>query len=168
MEFQSGNSMRVIIEMIIMLVILPLFLSRISEYPPVLNRIKPYIGKIINTLFAVIVYTVIGLNRDIIINNLDVILLPMLVLSLLLFGGGYLFRLITIRIAMQEQIRRSLELIFSVKNTGFAAVLCLALFGEKAAIPSAALSVILLIYLIWLSIKAKRQTDTPASMGVER
>ena len=50
---------------------------------------------------------------------------------------------------------KSLGLLFNVKNTGFSAVTALALLNERAALPSAALSVVLLVYLIWLSLRER-------------
>lgn len=162
LKIPQGNAMILIMLMSIKLVVVPLIISRVAEFQSVSKIILPHSGKVINILFALIVYTVIGLNKSIIKENFESVILPTLILGFVLFGGGYAFGKVLSLTKLKSGVKGSLELIFNVKNTGFAAVLCLTLFSEEAAIPSAALSVVLLLYLISLSIKAKRQTEKPA------
>ena len=49
----------------------------------------------------------------------------------------------------------SIVLGLSIKNSGFAAASALALFGEKAALPAAILSVVLIIFLVLIGLKPK-------------
>ncbi len=76
----------------------------------------------------------------------------MLVLVLVLFGGGMLYEYVQLQLRSPAR-RISNGLLFSVKNPGFAAVTSVTLAGERAAIPSAALSVVLLVYLLGLSLR---------------
>jgi lipoprotein signal peptidase len=53
-----------------------------------------------------------------------------------------------------KQIRSSLILFATVKNGGFAAAAAFSLAGERASLPSALVSVIIILYLIYLSFRA--------------
>jgi BASS family bile acid:Na+ symporter len=44
----------------------------------------------------------------------------------------------------------------TIKSSGFSVFTALALFGQEAAIPSAVLAIVVLIYLIFLSLKSNK------------
>jgi len=48
-------------------------------------------------------------------------------------------------------------LLGTIKNGGFAAATALALFGDKASLPSAIVTVFLIIFLLYLSFRARKK-----------
>ncbi len=137
-----------ILKLLFYSVILPLFLSRILRKLPTYSFISNYQGKLIDISFFALIYVVIGINNEILTNNFLMALNPLFVFSILLFPLSFLFIYFSKKINLSQKDTINRALMFSVKNNGFSVVTSLSLFGTTAAIPSAALSVVLLIYLI--------------------
>lgn len=129
-------------------VILPLVFSRILRKLPSFKFTTKHQGLLIDISFFVLIYVVIGINKNLLVNNFHLAAFPLLVFMILLFPITALFihLLKTLKLPQKDIINKTL--MFSVKNNGFSAVTAITLFGTVAAIPSAALSVVLLIYLI--------------------
>ncbi len=129
-------------------IIIPLILSQIIQKIKIFNLLTKFKGRFIDWSFFIIVYIVIGLNSDIFINHTKVLILPTLLLFIFLFGFGFIFNRILLFLNIKSRDRISYSLLFLVKNNPFSAVISLQLAGKVAAIPSVALSVVLLIYLM--------------------
>lgn len=131
-------------------VVLPMFISRIFRYPAIFKFTKRHQSLLIDISFFILIYVVIGINKSVLIDDFRVSILPLLVLSILLFpiAIGLLFLLK--KLQKSKEISTNFSLLLMVKNNGFSAVSSLTLFGTVASIPSAALSVVLLLYLIAL------------------
>lgn len=145
-----------VVQLVVFAILIPLFVSRILRRGAMGRWIQPRRGTLIDAGFAIIVYIIVGLNQHSFTNSLTTLIKPMLVLAIVLFGGGFLYEKVQIRFKRPPAYRISNALLFNVKNTGFAAVTSVAIAGERAAIPSAALSVVLLLYLLMLSIRENR------------
>lgn len=150
---EQMNLLIEVVEMVIFIILLPLFISRPLRRGAVGRWLMPRKGWLIDMGFAIIVYIIVGLNHDSFTTSVATLLKPMLVLVLVLFGGGMLYEYVQLQLRFTNARRISNGLLFSVKNTGFAAVTSVTLAGERAAIPSAALSVVLLVYLLVLSLR---------------
>lgn len=135
------------------LIILPLIISRILLWTRTAMRIEPVKGTIINWSFFVVVYTVVGLTRDVFLGR-PLSLLPVVVIaaaSTFLLGWiiervGWVFRI-------DSDTVTSLVLLGTLKNYGLAAGLSLALFSEQTAVPATVSAVMLIVYIIWLGLK---------------
>jgi len=150
-----------LLSLIAYFILLPFLLSRLLSMGRTRVFMARWRGMLINLSFSLIVYVVVGLNRDVIVGQISEILKPMLVLALVLFGGGWVLeRYLRMRKTPLHRIK-TLGLLFNVKNTGFSAVTALALLNERAALPSAALSVVLLVYLIYLSLRERYSPTVP-------
>lgn len=136
-------------------ILLPFLLSRLLSLDRTRAVMNKWRASLINLSFSLIVYVVVGLNRDIIVGQIGEIVKPMLILALVLFGGGWVLEYALRKRSMPRERIKTLGLLFNVKNTGFSAVTALALLNERAALPSAALSVVLLLYLIYLSLRER-------------
>ncbi len=55
----------------------------------------------------------------------------------------------------------SRTLLLTIKSSGFAAVTAFSLFGDRAAIPSAVMAIIVLLYLIYLSFRKDFKNRKP-------
>lgn len=138
-----------ILKLLFYSVILPFFISRILRNLPTYNFVSKYQGKLIDLSFFALIYVVIGINNDLLINNFSLAVYPMIVFTILLFPITFLFIYVSKKLNLTKKAIINRTLMFSAKNNGFSAVTSLTLFGTVAAIPSAALSVVLLIYLIF-------------------
>ena len=67
---------------IVKLVLVPLILSRLLLYRPILPTVQKIRGKIVDFGFAIILFTAIGLNRQVFFSNFDILALVSLVLFL--------------------------------------------------------------------------------------
>jgi len=140
-----------LIFLMIKLIVVPLVLSRlllIKAFFPITRKIR---GKMVDVGFALIIFTAVGMNRQVFFQDYDVLLLISLVLLAGTFGIGSLYEYLLKRTKQNSEITTSQILLLTVKSSGFSVVTAFTLFGEKAAIPSAVLAVIVLLYLLFLS-----------------
>ena len=144
-----------ILTIMVELILLPLFLSRVLIWANLVGRIEPYRGTIINWSFFLIVYTIIGLNRELFFDRPLALVPPALIaltstflLGLGIEGVGRLLR-------VHPQTITSLVLLGTHKNTGLAAGLALTLFTQKTAVPATITTVFMLVYIVWLSFRQR-------------
>jgi BASS family bile acid:Na+ symporter len=140
-----------IILIMVKLIIIPLLLSRLLLHHrifPVISKIR---GKIVDIGFALIIFTAVGMNRQVFFQNYDILLLISFVLLAGTFGIGSLYEYFMKKTKQHNEITTAQILLLTIKSSGFSVVTAFTLFGEKAAIPSAVLAVIVLLYLLFLS-----------------
>jgi BASS family bile acid:Na+ symporter len=133
------------------LIILPLILSRfllIRRIFPLVSKIR---GKMVDIGFALIIFTAVGMNRQVFFQNYDLLILISVVLLVGTFGIGSLYEYFMKKTKQRSEITTAQILLLTIKSSGFSVVTAFTLFGEKAAIPSAVLAVIVLLYLLFLS-----------------
>lgn len=147
-----GKLIRIMLE----LILAPLLFSRILIRLKAVPRLEPYKGTIINWSFFVVVYTIVGLNREHFFSRPLSLVHPALIAlgSTFLLGAaiGWVCRLFRV----SRPTATSLILLGTHKNTGLSAGLSLTLFNDLAAIPSTVSTVFMLTYLIWLSFNQTR------------
>jgi len=68
---------------------------------------------------------------------------------------GFVFDYLSIKFGTDRATRIPQNMLATIKSSGFAVFTALTLFGKEAAIPSAVLAVMVLLYLIFLSIKSQ-------------
>ncbi len=144
------NPVRLIFLMV-KLIIVPLVLSRLLLLKTFLPIVKKIRGKIVDVGFALIIFTAVGMNRHVFFQDYDVLFLISLVLLAGTFGIGSLYEYLLKRTKQNSEITTSQILLLTIKSSGFSVVTAITLFGEKAAVPSAVLAVIVLLYLLFLS-----------------
>ncbi len=142
-----GKLIRIMLE----LILAPLLVSRILIRLKAVPLLEPYKGTIINWSFFVVVYTIVGLNRDLFFRQPLSLLYPALIAlaSTFLLGTaiGWICRLFRV----SRPTATSLILLGTHKNTGLSAGLSLTLFNDLSAVPSTVSTIFMLIYLVWLS-----------------
>ncbi|MDD3877201.1 MAG: hypothetical protein PHT69_11305 [Bacteroidales bacterium] len=147
-----------ILKLLLILIVIPLIISRFFRNKKTLPLASKYRGPLINWSFFLIIYIVIGLNQHVMLYETKTLLLPMLVFAIYLFLCTFLLNVFLKFMNVSAPLRTSQTLMFAVKNNGFSAVVSLSLIGAQAAIPSAALSIVLLLYLIYFSfVNSKNQ-----------
>jgi len=137
----------------VQLVLVPLLISRLLLWKPIKPTVEKVRGRIVDWGFALIIFTAVGLNRQVFFSNFEVLLLVSLVLILGTFGLGLIFEQLCRKIGVKAPVAITQNLLVTIKSSGFAVVTALTLFGEEAAIPSAVLAVVVLAYLLFLSIR---------------
>ncbi|MEE4197155.1 MAG: hypothetical protein V2I54_05895 [Bacteroidales bacterium] len=139
--------------LMIKLVLVPLLLSRVLLFKPVFKYVARIRGKVVDWGFALIIFTAVGMNRDVFFSNPVILVLSSVVLLVATFGIGSLYELISKRSGIPSGRSITQVLLLTIKSSGFSVVTALTLFGKEAAIPSAILAVIVLLYLLFLSIR---------------
>lgn len=140
-------------------VIVPIVASRIIRRLPIKSFTFKYQGLMIDISFFILIYVVIGMNQSFLINQYLDMIMPILVLFIALFVFTLFYMAQMHKRRIGDDLVAGNNLLYSIKNNGFSAVSAFTLFGAEAAIPSAALSVVLLVYIIvfpWLFGKSKR------------
>ena len=111
-------------------------------------------------LVFIVLYTLIGLNRNLIIKEP----LGILPVSAILFAGtfllGYLIDAVGAFFKVGAADRVSLVLLGTMKNQGLAGGLALSLFPEETALPAALSSIIMILFVIWLDIRGTWKSRT--------
>ncbi len=140
----------------IVLIIVPLVVSRILLWSKTDKNLEPVKGIITNWSFFVVVYSIVGLNQDIFTRQplrlLPVALIAigsMFVLGLIIEWIGKLFRI-------DPQTTTSLVLLGTIKNYGLAAGVSLALFSKESALPATVSTIFMFVYVIWMGFKQRR------------
>ena len=96
-------------------------------------------------------YTIVGLNRDVFIEN-PISLLPVAIIAVATtFFLGTLINLTARRFRRAHPEAVSLVLLGTIKNYGLAGGLALSLFDKETATPASVTMVFMIVYFIWLS-----------------
>ena len=137
----------------VQLVLLPLLISRLLLWEPIKPTVEKIRGRIVDWGFALIIFTAVGLNRQVFFSNFDILLLVSLVLFIGIFGLGWFYEWFSKKIGISAPVAVTQNLLVTIKSSGFAVVTALTLFGTEAAIPSAVMAIFVLMYLLYLSIR---------------
>ncbi len=146
--------------LMIKLVLVPLIVSRFLLYKPVFKYVAIIRGKAVDWGFAIIIFTAVGMNRDVFFSDPTVLMLSSIVLLSATFGIGSLFEFFSKKAGIKYERNITQVLLLTIKSSGFSVVTALTLFGKEAAIPSAILAVIVLLYLLYLSIRLEFKKDS--------
>lgn len=143
-------------------IILPLLLSRALVRTGVAERIARVRGPLINWSFFLVIYTTVGLNRQVFAAQ-PLSLIPAAALTVTttyLLGtaierGGRLLEIDPSRVT-------SMILLATSKNAGLAAGLALTLFNRETAVPSTIQTISMLTYVIYLDLRKRQRKKLPA------
>jgi BASS family bile acid:Na+ symporter len=141
---------------LVQLIIVPLALSRVLVHTGVASRIAPVRGALINWSFFLVVYTVVGLNRGFFLSRPSSLIPGAAVTASTTYLLGYAIDRAGRFLRVDPKRVVSMVLLGTSKNAGFAAGLALTLFGRQTAIPSTIQTILMLSYVIFLDLKARR------------
>ena len=137
------------------LIVLPLAVSRWLIQKGIRERIEPYRGTVTNWSFFVVIYTLIALNRNVVLGQ-TMLLLPIASIAIItMFILGFLIDWVSSLFHIPKETRTSLVLLGTLKNQGLAGGLALTLFNQEAALPSAISAMVMIVYVIWLDFKKR-------------
>jgi BASS family bile acid:Na+ symporter len=155
-----GESFLQPLELVIILVeliVVPVVLSRLLLLTGLAQHIEKWRGTIVNWGFFLVIFTVVGLNREVLLEQPQMVGLTSAVAIVSVFVLGYLIELVLKRLGVERAVRVSLTLMGTVKNSGVAAAIALTLFGGEASVPGAVVSVFNVLYLICLGLRAEQK-----------
>jgi len=142
-----------LVPVLVQLIVIPAVVARLVA----LTRLKAWVerwrGTVVNYGFALLFYTIVGLNRDALLAQPTVAMRGALIAVLCSFGLGLGLDSLLKRRGVDRQRRISYVLLATIKNTALAAATALALFGERAALPAAIVSAVNVIYMMWLGVR---------------
>ena len=160
--FFTGNTNLEVLPLfysMIKLIVLPMLLSRLLLLKPLKPITIKYRGKIVNWGFALIIFIAVGINRHVFLSNFEILFRVSLILFIAIFVLGQVYDFVLLKLKVDAKERISRNLILSLKSSGFSVVTALQLFGEKVVIPSAVMSVFVLLYLLFLTFKQELLTQ---------
>ncbi len=135
------------------LIVLPLLLSRFLIWLRLTRYVDRWRGTIVNWGFFIVIFTVVGLNREVFLGEPVVLGLTAAVSVAVTFLLGYLIEFTLKKLGVNEATRISLMLMGTMKNSGLAAVITIALFSGRASVPMAVITPFSILYLVSLSLR---------------
>jgi BASS family bile acid:Na+ symporter len=146
-----------LIRIMLLLIVLPLVLSRIILYFNWQDRIAPVRGLLTDWGFFIVLYSMIGVNRNLIFSQpLLIVPIAMVVLAAT-FILGFVIEKVGVLAKVDKKNMISLVLLGTLKNQGIAGGLAIALFEKEAALPSAVYSIFMILYIMWLDLRRRWQ-----------
>ncbi|HOU51385.1 MAG: hypothetical protein KBG22_12090 [Smithella sp.] len=140
---------------IFMLIVLPLILSRMILYFQWEDRLTPVRGLLTDWGFFIVLYSMIGVNRDLIFSR-PMALIPLAAtVFCATFVLGWIIQKSGEILKIEKSNLISLVLQGTLKNQGIAGGLAIALFEKETALPSAVYSVFMILYVMWLDWRKK-------------
>ncbi len=138
------------------LIIAPMIISQLLVKFKLENHIVRWRGAIVNWGLFVVIFAVVSLNREVFFKDFKTLGTISLISFVTIFGLWLAVNVILKKFRFRDDVRKSLVLAATIKNSGFAAASALALFGEKASLPGAIMSIFLIIFLVLIGLKPSK------------
>ncbi|MEJ5315409.1 MAG: hypothetical protein WHS63_00225 [Tenuifilum sp.] len=151
----SGISPTDLLLLMLQLVVAPLVVSRFLLWKPIKPFIEKVRGKVVDWGFAILIFVAVGLNRQVFFSSPAILLSITGILIVTIFGLGHFTNILARHLKISQEKRIPMVMLVGIKSSGFSVFTALTLFGKEAAIPSAVMAVVVLLYLIFLSFKLK-------------
>lgn len=149
---KGGVSPWSLVALMLQLVAIPFFLSRFLRYKPLLKVVEKVRGSIVDWSFAFLIFVAVGLNREVFFSSPEILIKVSFVLIAATFVLGLTYQHIFQLLGGAKERAISHNLLATIKSSGFSVFTSISLFGKQAAIPSAVLAVVVLVYLLFLSL----------------
>ena len=140
------------------LILIPIVASRILIFTDLTRRINKWRGTIVNWGFFIVLFTIIGLNRQAFFGEFNILLKLTTIAIVASFGLSYSIELIAKAFHARQETIISLILVGAMKNFGLASGILLTLFSERTTIPSSIMTVFFLSRTLWLGFHLKKPT----------
>jgi bile acid:Na+ symporter, BASS family len=138
------------------LIVCPLILSRILIKTGAARYIEPVKGALINWCLFLVIYTMVGLNRNIFLQEPSVLVLTAFIAFMSTFFFGWLIEYTGKMLKIERRVLTSIILLGTCKNYGLAGGLSLVFFNPETAIPSTVASVVGIVYIIYMEWRINR------------
>jgi bile acid:Na+ symporter, BASS family len=139
-----------LLRIMLLLIVLPLVLSRVVLYFNWQDRLAPVRGALTDWGFFIVLYSIIGVNRDLIFSQPLSIVPVAVVVFATTFILGWAIQKTGVLFKIDKKNIISLVLQGTLKNQGIAGGLAITLFAKEAAVPSAVYSIFMILYIMWL------------------
>jgi bile acid:Na+ symporter, BASS family len=151
-----GKLMMIMLE----LILLPLILSRIFIRFRVAPRVEPFKGTVTNWSFFVLMYTIVGLNREIFLSHPLSLVLPSLIAVASTFFLGWVIETAGKALRIPQRTLVGLVLLGTLKNYGLAGGLALTLSSRKSALPATISAIFMITYIVYLQFKKRSDKES--------
>jgi BASS family bile acid:Na+ symporter len=138
----------------------PLILSQIFIKLKIDKYILKYRGPVVNWGLFIVILSAIGLNRSIFFDEPKILGKISIICMVTIIGLGFLYEFITKRLKIGRKLSSCIILLGTIKNGGFAVATSLALFGDSASLPGAISSIFTIIFLLYLSFRARKTSPS--------
>jgi BASS family bile acid:Na+ symporter len=145
-----------LVRIMLLLIVLPLVLSRLILYFNWQDRIAPVRGLLTDWGFFIVLYSIIGVNRDLIFSRPLTIVPIAGVVFVTTFVLGWAIQTTGVLFKIDKKNIISLVLQGTLKNQGIAGGLAIVLFEKEAALPSAIYSIFMILYIMWLDWRTRK------------
>ena len=139
------------------LIVVPLAISRLLLRRGLAGSIVNWRDTAVNWCFFVILFTVIGLNRQVLFEQPELLLTVVIINVAVIFGLGHAIDFITRKLHLAQPTRISLILMGNHKNMALASVIALTFLGEKASFPSAIGGLVGMLSIVWWGFYFKKR-----------
>jgi BASS family bile acid:Na+ symporter len=146
-----------IVKILVLLILLPLLISRVLRWVRLVDYIEPVRGAITNWSFALITFTIVGLNRELFLHNPTALIAPVMIALISTFGLGWVISWVARLLGVGHEKTISLIMLGTLKNAALAGGLALSLFNKQTAVPATVCAIFLIVYFIWLSFWLERR-----------
>ncbi len=126
-----------LLEQLILMIVVPLIISRGLLYLKADKTLGDSKGILINIGFFVLIFTVVGVNRNAFLLDLNTMVIISFICLIRTFVCGTGIYYTTLKLNIEKPIRIDYMLFGSFKNLGLTIIIAFLLFGEKAAVPAA-------------------------------
>ncbi|MFC2063159.1 bile acid:sodium symporter family protein [Chloroflexota bacterium] len=138
------------------LIIAPIVLALVLRRMGLAHRVEKFRSYIVNWGFFIVVYIIVGLNRDIFLTDFNTLLMLSIVSFIATFGLTFVIDYVSRKFNIDKPTRISLILLGTRKNYGLAGALALTFFGAKAALPTGVAIAFAIMNFIFLTFWVKR------------
>jgi BASS family bile acid:Na+ symporter len=139
------------------LVLLPVIVSRLLLWSGLDKPIAPARGVVTDWSFFLVIYTIVGLNRALILSHPDKIVSVAVVAFLSIIVLGRLIEIAAGRFHVERKTLPPLILLGTLKNYGLAGGIALSFFSKESALPAAVCVIFMVLNIIWLDYRQKRR-----------
>ncbi len=133
-----------IVRTVLLLILLPLLLSRGARRLPLSSR---QVTMLTNVCFFVLMFGIVGARRSFLFHEWPMVAVIAAAVAVRTFGSGILIKLAGKRAGVPRARLRPLMLFGSFKNEGLAILIALPLFSETAGVP---LVIAILFEMLWV------------------
>ena len=140
----------------LLLILIPFVISQLIQNTKAAGYIVRWKGNIINWGFFVVIFTVVGLNQEVFLNQHDVLVPVSIVAVVSSFVLAIIVELLGNKFNLNISDKNSYILLSTIKTSAFAAAVGVSLYSEAASVPGAVVSFWYALYFIILGIKGDR------------
>jgi BASS family bile acid:Na+ symporter len=138
------------------LIAAPIVVSRILRRTRIMPIVERWRAPVVNWGFFLVIYTMVGLNRDVFLQEPGALLLVSAVAFIGTFVLAELINRISRRLGVPKMDRISLMLLGTRKNDGMAGTIALIFFDPRVAMPAALVMTFSVFHFVWLTWWVKR------------